>query len=495
MKVFLMFADKDFDVKKPLPANAHALVQDLELDTLFKAMARDDKFLLDVVKRAVLLNLTDVTSINYRQHVLSDCLERANVVRELYDVAVNAIQGEKQMWGSIRSPDSILSRSLRLLEEYVGALNQLRRISARSGGLFRSEGFTRFFSMITEEVDDAYLATVQDHLKRLRFETGVLISAGLGKGLKGSNYVLRKAPEEKHAWIQRLLGDRGSSYSFEIDDRDEAGATALRELRERGINGVADAAAQSVDHILSFFVALRTELAFYIGCMNLQEQLASQSEPVCMPVPLPADTLELNATNLCDVCLALKMGRKVVSNDLRANGKSLIVITGANQGGKSTFLRSIGLAQVMTQCGMFVAAERFRASICAGVFTHYKREEDATMKSGKFDEELKRMSEIADQIKPLCILLLNESFSSTNEREGSEIARQVIRALLEANIRVFLVTHMYDLAEWFSDQKTNNNTLFLRAERQEDGQRTFKIVEGEPLPTSYGADLYKQVFA
>ena len=64
------------------------------------------------------------------------------------------------------------------------------------------------------------------------------------------------------------------------------------------------------------------------------------------------------------------------------------MITGANQGGKSTFLRSVGLAQLMMQCGMFVAAESLRASVGQRLFTHYKREEDAAMESGKLDEEL-----------------------------------------------------------------------------------------------------------
>ena len=82
----------------------------------------------------------------------------------------------------------------------------------------------------------------------------------------------------------------------------------------------------------------------------------------------------------------------------------------------------------MMQCGMFVAAESFRANVSDGVFTHYKREEDANMKSGKLDEELGRMSAIIDNVTPNSIVLFNESFASTNEREGSEIARQIVRA-------------------------------------------------------------------
>ena len=87
----------------------------------------------------------------------------------------------------------------------------------------------------------------------------------------------------------------------------------------------------------------------------------------------------------------------------------------------------------------------------------------------------------------------NESFASTNEREGAEIARQIIRAMTEAGIRIVFVTHMYDLAGRYYAEH-DPGTLFLRAERRPDGHRTFRLLPGEPLPTSYGEDLYQEVF-
>jgi DNA mismatch repair ATPase MutS len=187
------------------------------------------------------------------------------------------------------------------------------------------------------------------------------------------------------------------------------------------------------------------------------------------------------------------MKERVIGNDVAADHKTLVMITGANRGGKSTFLRSIGLAQLMMQCGMFVPGASFRASVCHGVFTHFKREEDASMRSGKLDEELKRMSGIVDQMRPYSMVLCNESFASTNEREGSGIARQIVRALTEREVKVFYVTHMFDLAEGFY-RLNMDAALFLRAERMGDGRRTFKLVTAEPLPTSYGEDLYHLIF-
>ena len=116
------------------------------------------------------------------------------------------------------------------------------------------------------------------------------------------------------------------------------------------------------------------------------------------------------------------------------------------------------------------------------------------MKSGKLDEELGRMNTIVDRLKPNSLVLLNESLSATNEREGSEIARQIISAFWEGRIKVFFVTHLYEFARSRVCSEPDR-VLFLRAERESDGRRSFQMKEGEPLKTSYGVDLYDQIFA
>jgi hypothetical protein len=492
MKALLMHPDQDVDLQRELPPHQAALTQDLELSTLFDAMAGGDQFLYEVAERAVLSSLQDPEAIRYRQQVLTDCLQQPAVIRELYGIAVEAIQRERKIWGVfMHSPDTILHHSLQVLELFVGILKRLRAIADSQTGRFRSEGFRRFFAMLATELDDEYYLTVEAHLQELKFRRGLLLSAELGKGNKGTRYVLRRTPEL--SWRERLGLGTGSGYGFTIPDRDENGFKALEDLRARGINQVANALAQSTDHILSFFAMLRAELGFYVACLNLHERLADKGEPTCFPEPVAPGPRALAAQGLYDLCLALHTQAGVVGNELDADDRSLVMITGANQGGKSTFLRSVGVAQLMLQCGMFVGAHSLRASVVDGVFTHFKREEDATMESGKLDEELSRMSEIADAIAPNSLLLCNESFAATNEREGSEIARQVVRALLDSGIAVFFVTHLFDLADGFYQQESTV-ALFLRAERQPDGRRTFRLVKGEPLPTSYGEDSYRRVF-
>ena len=494
MKAFLLYKDQDFDLQRKLPSNELALTQDLELETLFNAMSRGAKDLREVARKVALSPLKDLDSIRYRQDVLRDCLKNPGIVREMYELAVESIEKEKKFYLGIFSnlPSTILHRSVHVLQMFVGQLKRLRNIADEHAAAFTSEGFTRLFAMLKAELDEEYFTAIQAHLKTLAFRDGVLISAELGKGNKGSTYVLRK-PHDKRSLMKRIFARGSPSYSFSISDRDENGAKALAELRDRGINLVANALAQSTDHIVSFFAMMRAELAFSVGCLNLFDRLESKGEFVCFPEPFRPDEHRLSFRSLYDVCLTLTMDQRVVGNDADADGRNLMIITGANQGGKSTLLRGIGLAQLMMQCGMFVPAQSFSSSVCSAIFTHYKREEDATMRSGKLDEELKRMSEIVDSLTPHSVLFFNESFAATNEREGSEIARQIVRALSEKKVKVFYVTHLHDFAHSFYDMKMED-AIFLRAERKENGARTFKLFEGEPLETSFGEDLYRKIF-
>lgn len=491
----------DFDPRRGLPWNAEALTTDLSLTTLFTAMADGDDCIFEVVRKVILESVSgDLETIRYRQDILRDCLAQSAVVRELYTVAVEAVAKQRGHYLSSilsRFPDAVLRDAVETMAIFLEFLKKLRKIADLHAHRFVSEGWTAFFAMLKRDLDDEYFAIVQDHLEALKFRHGELLSARLGKANKGTSYVLHHVPARKWSlrlWWQELFSEKPPVYRFELHPRDEAGIQALNALRNRGISLAANALGQSADHVRDFFGMLRAELAFYAGCINLQERLARKGEPSCMPVALAADQVRLSFRELYDVGLTLSVEQRVVGNDAEADGKSLLVITGPNTGGKSTFLRSVGLAQLMMQGGMFVPAVSFAGSVCDGLFTHYKREEDVAMESGKFDEELSRMSQIVDHVAPASMILFNESFAATNEREGAEIARQIISALLERGVRMVCVTHLYELAHRFYETKAGN-ILFLRAGRTADGARTFKLAEGEPLPTSFGEDLYNRIFS
>ncbi len=104
------------------------------------------------------------------------------------------------------------------------------------------------------------------------------------------------------------------------------------------------------------------------------------------------------------------------------------------------------------------------------------------------------MPAIVDRLVPGTLVLLDESFASTNEREGAEIAHDVVVSLLEAGMRVYYVTHLFSLARRLAEAADAEH-LFLRAQRGASGRRTFRLEPGPPEPSSHARDLYEQAFA
>ncbi len=490
MKVHLLYMDRDFDFSAPLPPNQQELIQDLELSPILEALASTDKFLLDISTRVLLTILNDETAIRYRQEILEDCRAAPGLARAIYGLATEALKDKRGIWGyNFQSPSSLLSGAVRQLEADVLHLRALRKLVDEQAGSWRSTGMKALFRSLQEQLGDDYFETVAFHLKQLRLRKGELISAELAPDNSGTGFILHSIESSKQGWKERLRYHTRTAYSFSLPPRDEAGEQALANLANRGLNLVANAAAQSADHIAGYFATLRAELGFYIACLNLYEVLDRKSVQLCRPDPCNWQPFTFSASGLCNPSLALRTDSSIVGTDIDASGESTVIITGANSGGKSTFLRSTGLALLMMQSGMLVAATSFRASVCTGLFTHFPRKEDPTMTSGHLDEELARLSTIIDQIQPHCLVLFNESFASTNEKEGSEIGYQVIRALNEADTSVFFVSHHFELADRLHRDYADS-TLFLRAERLPDGQRTYKLAVADPLPTSFGKDLY-----
>jgi DNA mismatch repair ATPase MutS len=495
MKVRLMHPDRPFDAEAELPVNVGDLAVDLGLDPLLNTMAAGDRFLWETARAALFQPVTDTEVIRHRQEVLADCLAHRDIIDRLYALAVEAVEVEKGVWigWNATSPSRRLSRSRQVMVGYVKLMRQLRAAAEEYAGAFTSRGLNALFESARKELDDDYLDTVNEYLARLQFYTGTIETARLGTANVGAGYVLRTPERAKPRLRDMFAWDWGSSrYTVTVPDRDMAGTEQLVEMREHGFARAAEALGQSADHVKEFFFGLRRELGFYLGCANLAQVLEGAGQPMCVPDPRPVDVPGLAACGLYDPLLVIHGERHPVGNEIEASGTALVVISGANQGGKSTFLRALGCAQLMMQAGMFVAAQSFTGATATGVHTHFKREEDETMVMGKFDEELFRMSRIVDRVEAGALLLCNESLSSTNEREAAIVGGDIVEGLLNSGVRVHLVTHMYAFGHRLASEIPG--AACLRANRLDDGRRTFEMVPGEPAPTSYAEDLYREVF-
>jgi hypothetical protein len=497
MKVRLLHPEYDADLKSQLPWQIGALLHDdLELNRIYDAMGAGDKFLLETARTVLPQSITDPAAITYRQQVLADTLANRPLLQQIYDIAagVDGIElRHKVFLGGLKSkdPGAILRRSVRIMDLLTDTLRKLRHLTERSAGRFRSTGLQQFAGMLAEQIPDTYLTHLDNYLAELQLPRGVLLSAELGAGNTAERHVLHQPP--RRTLLGRLTDAPSPGHEFTIDANDVPGAEALTKLAGHALNTIANTVTQSAEHLQHFFSRLRVELAFYLGCANLHHTLAQRGIPTCFPVPTASEPHRFRCSELRDIGLSLTAGNVIHGTTVEADHKALTLITGANGGGKSTFLRSVGAAQLMMQAGMFVTADAFTANVRSGIFTHFTREEDATLTHGKLDEELTRMSTLVEHINPASLLLCNESFASTNELEGSQLARNIIDAMIDTGVKVFFVTHLYDLADSLHARHDPTH-MFLRAERRTDGGRTFRLLPGEPEPTSYGHDTFQQIF-
>jgi len=466
--------------------NWETLKVDLALDSLMKAMSHGDDTIYKSAETVISSPLTDPDAVRYRQEVLEDCIHNKGLVRNLYKIASAVVmrQDEKDLiYGAAQTASHQFDVSRKRLRLLIDALGELKKFAGDNAAIFSSNGFRRLFADWDENLDAVFFEKAEDLLKQLSFERGMLIGvslSGIGQST-GQRLLVNHESDSKWSCI-------GSFAIVPADSSVEDDLLYRQETVKSGCNRSLSGAALDIEN---YFRSLLQELAFYIGCLNFMELLAERGISFCIP-DVTADG-ERKAETLFELGIAISDQAEIIGSSFDLNGKHCVIITGADLGGKSTFLRSIGQSQLMLLCGMPVVARYYSAPVAAGIYTHFLREEDKAMKNGKLNEELTRMNCIADHLTPGSVVLFDESFCSTNEREGSEIARQIIKALLETGNDVFMVTHLYRLAKTLYDEN-DPAFAFLIAERLSDGRRTKRIISGLPQPTGYGKDLYNEVF-
>ena len=512
MKVRLLHADDELPLGGGGELSVHQrdLVDDLGLDLLLDAMAAGDDHVRRVCEGLLLDGLDDVGEVARRQGVVADALAHPEVVAAMHAAIGSGLEAARRSAAGLyrESPEPVVRRSVERLRVHLDVLRRLRGQARRVQGSVRSEPWQELIEQLVTVVDETADADMEALLEELTFPRGMLLSARIGRGATGVDHVLRRPRSQ--GWLARSVDRSGDS--FELPERDDEAVAALGAWRERALAPVATQLSAAAEDIEVFLRRLRDELAFLLGAVQLGDRLAGAGLATCFPELVPGGAAapaggegaratpdepptapRWRARGLYDPALALRIGSEVVPGDLDADGATLVVITGANQGGKSTLVRAIGAAQVLAQAGLFVPAGALRLELRPQVYVHFGREEDRRLRRGRLEEELARMRRIIEQLGPGDLLLANESFASTNEAEGSALAHGVFVALADARVRVVAVTHLYELARSL-EVADREDILFLRAQREEDGTRPFRVEPGPPEATSYGRDLYLDIF-
>ena len=176
------------------------------------------------------------------------------------------------------------------------------------------------------------------------------------------------------------------------------------------------------------------ELQFYLAYLDHIGPLRAAGLRFCYP-EVSASSKDVLATDTFDLALAHKLvseRKPVVTNDFRLEGRERIfVVTGPNQGGKTTFARTFGQLHHLASAGCPVPGSAARLFLPDHLFTHFEREEDLAKMSGKLEDDLVRIGEILRAATPASILVLNEIFTSTTLHDARFLGTKLLTKVMQ----------------------------------------------------------------
>ena len=510
----------------PIPPD---VIRDLELAAIVRAICSHSRYqraITDVFYRLCL----DEATIRYRQSIVQDLQSQPEFVvslRELLPLLEELSQHNFRHLGRGDALQAVLVRA-RELELLVVSVQQLEAAFASAKAPFTTglEALRTTISLLAE--DEQFLglaAELPDLLAALRSNASLTVGINLDHNLRPEAAVLLAVNQERFqesGLLDRLLG-KGSSAGQGIaplhrppvvgsgangPKRLDAKMVPLFQDLARILERISEPIARELKKYAQlngqFLARLHGELVFYLESLRLIERLTATGLPLSYPELLPLAERQATVVGSFNLQLALRemensAGADVVYNDISLGQKGRIaILTGPNQGGKTTYMQSIGLVQVLAQLGLPVPGQSAAVSLVDAIYTHYPTEEKLALGTGRFGDEAQRLRTIFEKITSDSLVLLNESLATTGMQEGLQVARDIVIAFRQIGVRAVFTTHLYELAEQveaINRATPGESDLFsLVASRptiglSENQLHTYHIEAGPPLGRSYAEHI------
>jgi DNA mismatch repair protein MutS len=455
--------------------------RDLNLDQIVGSITagRDEYDLAPIFYRP----LHDVATIRYRHEIFRD-LERAALARHVaaFAESMRRVRERLAEAGKVHYPRQKQRCFLDAVAVYCEAVTSLARHLAEADP--RSRGLRDFRDFL-----EAYTASVP--FTALESETHAL-QASLSAieyelTIDGSRVEVRRYESEADygaevlATFEKFKQGAVRGYSFKFYDSldmnhveaailDRVASifpdafSSLSEYRERHRNWL-DPTIRSFDR----------EVQFYIACLEHTERFKPAALPFCYPEVVDRSK-EVHAEEAFDLALADKLVRnnaQMITNEFHLAGpERILAVSGANQGGKTTFSRMFGQLHYLASLGCPVAAREARLFLPDRLFTHFEREEEVENLSGKLEDELLRMRRILREATPSSIIIMNESFGSTTLSDALFLNKEILRLIIERDMLGVCVSFLDELASLGPQTVSMMSTVDPR----DPAVRTFKVV-------------------
>lgn len=217
------------------------------------------------------------------------------------------------------------------------------------------------------------------------------------------------------------------------------------------------------------------EVQFYLSYLAYIEPLRCAGMPFCYPA-VGRGTKAVYAADTFDLALAAKLVNEnagPVLNDFHLEGdERVVVISGPNQGGKTTFARAFGQLHHLASLGCPVPGSAAQLFLCDRIFTHFEREERIEDLRGKLHDDVQRIHRILAAATPDSLIVMNEIFSATALADAVFLATAVMRRVLALGCLVVCVSFLDELAGFSRAVVSMVSTVVPEG----PAQRTFKLI-------------------
>ena len=472
-----------------------SVIQDLQIDRVFRLIC-PDTMLREAFLSVLLTPLTDPGEISQRVKVIRTFAEKPELLNKLTEL-IRRLMMVKNQWDSERSrlfasrrvnpqDKSLLlwtSRETLVLTAHfvrIGLMNirdiheTLNMFGAADGwlGRLKNAAYPIGASADTDEMI-ALCEKLEKHLSgahtyEIEFDCDeeLRISAPFL-----SEFRFIKVAEKQQKKVKNpLLSLFDKSAKQENSPAKKPVTEELPEMDvpipgmevEWGLETSAKA-VQELDRYLTTFLraltdkfsALEEELYFCKAVLLYRDRMADRNVKLIFPEFLPAEENTMVMKNLSDLLLLTESMSvlSVVPNDVSCIGEgSGTLVTGKNNSGKTVYLRSVGTAVLLSQCGLPIPAESAVISVRQGVYTTFAKAEGELVplsSAGRFEEEVAQLSSILSRVRPGSLLLLNETFQTTAYDEGAEGMYHILAYLASMGCSFIFVTHLMKLKELY----------------------------------------------
>jgi DNA mismatch repair protein MutS len=468
--------------------------RDLHLDEIVAAVttgAEDDH-----LKKFFNAPLQAISTIEYRQQVFRD-LERPETLEPIqrFVDSMRTTRGEVGRAVKLWHPLQRQGWLAHAVESYCRAITQLRDeitgVQLASQGL---RGFSRYLADYTDSDTfrklTADTAAVHAQLQEVRYTVHI-------HGLRVHVEKFKEQPD----------------YSIGVEDAFERFATEVRDdyhvpfknypdmnhVEEQILECVATlypetfALLGTYCHRYQHFIKptidrFGREVQFYLAYLDFIRRFSAAGLSFTHP-EVTAEAGVLSVEGAFDLALALRSiadDKPVVSNDFRLSGpERILVVTGPNQGGKTTFARTIGQCAYLASLGCPIPARRASVMLPDHIYTHFERQETLATLHGKLDDELVRIDGILCNATAASIIVMNESFSSTTVKDALRIGTEALERIIELNCVAVYVSFLDELA----NLSTACVSMVGEVAPDDPTQRTFTFTRRPADGLAYAAAL------